>query len=146
MINNIVSVPCTGIARCGQSIQLTLPYNVAYNVSMNFSLCGQMSISDLQLQYGEIIQFVSKYSTNTRAVIRNSQCHVVKCGSLLHQLADDSITIAGYSDPSLVGSTITIGCRFGSVSAEFDDTTNITCMENGEWNPDPQQIKCKGIK
>ena len=72
--------------------------------------------------------------------------HTVKCGNLLHLLADDSTTVAGHSNPSLVGSNITIGCRFGSVSAEIDSTTNITCMENGEWNPDPEQIKCKGIK
>ena len=65
----------------------------------------------------------------------------------IHLFADESITIAAYSDPSLVGSIITIDCRFGSISSKNHNTTNnIMCLENGEWDPDPNQIKCKGIK
>lgn len=80
-------------------------------------------------------------------IITKFYVHAVKCGSLLHLFADESITVAGFSDPSLVGSTITIECRFGSISSSKNHN-NITCLENGEWDSDPNQItdKCKGIK
>ena len=55
--------------------------------------------------------------------------------------ADGSVLVTGYSDPALVGTNITISCLTGD-----GDTGNgamvLTCMDDGQWDPDPQLIGC----
>ena len=58
----------------------------------------------------------------------------------LSNLADQGIKIIGDGDPAVDGSNITFGCLL-----EFVPFTS-TCMKNGEWVPDPEDIElnCSG--
>ena len=49
--------------------------------------------------------------------------------------------IADYYDPALEGTNVTFSCPPGFVVL---GPTTSTCMENGEWEPDPRQVKCIG--
>ena len=69
--------------------------------------------------------------------------HAVKCGYPLPSTSDtSSVLVSGYSDPALVGTNITISCL-----VEDGDTGNVTmvltCMDDGQWDPDPQIIGCR---
>ena len=47
----------------------------------------------------------------------------------------------GYVDPGLGGSEISFRCPLG---LELTGPNATTCMENGEWEPDPMGIDCIG--
>ena len=51
--------------------------------------------------------------------------------------------IEGYHSPALAGTTLTLSCPPGRILTGPNTTT---CMENGEWEPDPQleRVKCAG--
>ena len=55
---------------------------------------------------------------------------------------DDSLKFIGYNAPMLEGSNITFSCLPEYVP--IGPNTSI-CMENGEWEPDPRNVECKGI-
>ena len=55
---------------------------------------------------------------------------------------NDSIIIDGYMDPALVGAVLSFDCPPQYVLV---GPTTTTCMGNGEWEPDPREVKCKGI-
>ena len=44
-------------------------------------------------------------------------------------------------DPTLEGTTVTFGCTPQYVLTGPNTTT---CMGNGEWEPDPCDVECKG--
>ena len=55
-----------------------------------------------------------------------------------------SLYILGYSEPAVVGTTVSFNCsQPGEV---LTDPNTATCMEDGQWAPDPSQlqISCKG--
>ena len=52
-----------------------------------------------------------------------------------------TVQVMGYVNPSLEGTTINLSCPMGKVLT--GTTSMITCMPNGEWEPDPKFI-CKG--
>ena len=54
---------------------------------------------------------------------------------------NDPLNITGYSQPALVGSNATFSCPLG---LEQTGPKSSTCMENGEWEPDPREVECKG--
>jgi hypothetical protein len=66
---------------------------------------------------------------------------VATCDSLEGQL-DDSVMIST-TDPAVLmeGTTVTFHCPAGSISSGPDSST---CMENGEWEPDPYEVNCSG--
>ena len=68
----------------------------------------------------------------------------VKCGYPLSSLDDVIGSVSGYSDPALVGSNATVWCPNQLTGSS---TTVITCMSNGNWNPEPGMIlqACSGI-
>ena len=55
--------------------------------------------------------------------------------------ADSPIVVMGYSDPAREGTSITFSCSPGMILTGPNTTT---CMDNGQWEPDPSQAKCKG--
>ena len=66
----------------------------------------------------------------------------VKCGYPLDLPADDDeVTVSGYSDPALVGTNITINCvgEDEMTGNSTSVTLNVTCMDDGRWEPDPRQ-------
>ena len=44
--------------------------------------------------------------------------------------------------PFRVESIVTFNCPFGLA---LTGPNTSTCMENGEWKPDPRNVMCKGI-
>ena len=70
----------------------------------------------------------------------------VHCG---HPLRDrvlhsgsGTIKVMDYMAPALEGATVTFGCAPQYILMGPNTTT---CMENGEWEPDPSEVECKGI-
>ena len=55
---------------------------------------------------------------------------------------NDSITIIGYVDPALEGATLAFECPPQYILIGPNTTT---CMGDGEWEPDPREIECKGM-
>ena len=53
---------------------------------------------------------------------------------------DDSLVVTGYIDPAVEGSSINLSCSSGVLTGP----TMTTCMQNGEWKPDPVNAECKG--
>ena len=120
------------------SIQLTVLYNVLYNVSIVASLCGQNTTGISVLSYGELVAIYEKPAH----VCLISLIHTAKCGHPLHQSADnDSVTVIGYRDPAVEGTNVTFSCSPGLV---LTGPSTTTCMDNGQWEPDPREVKCKG--
>ena len=44
--------------------------------------------------------------------------------------------------PAIEGTNITFICPPGMV---LIGTNSTTCMENGQWDPDPRDVKCQGF-
>jgi hypothetical protein len=57
--------------------------------------------------------------------------------------AYDSAIIEGYVDPALEGTVLSFDCPPQYVIIGPNTTT---CMGNGEWEPDPREVECKGIE
>ena len=57
------------------------------------------------------------------------------------QVDDDSVTVSGYSDPASVGTNVTINCvsEDEMTGKNTSVTLNVTCMDDGRWEPDPRQ-------
>ena len=49
--------------------------------------------------------------------------------------------VMGYTDPALEGQTITFACP---PYQTLNGSNSSTCMENGEWEPDPREVECTG--
>ena len=80
------------------------------------------------------------------------QCHVTisvfctaNCGYPLqasgHEF-NNSLRITGYEPPMLVGSNISLSCHPEYVLIGPNIST---CLENGEWVPDPKEVQCGGV-
>ena len=67
----------------------------------------------------------------------------VHCGHPLHDRNDSgTIKVMDYMAPALEGATVTFGCASQYILTGPNSTI---CMENGEWEPDPSEVECKGI-
>ena len=47
----------------------------------------------------------------------------------------------GYVDPALEGQTVTFTCPSGQI---LNGSNTSTCMGNGIWEPDPENVECTG--
>ena len=56
-----------------------------------------------------------------------------------------SLYILDYNEPAIVGTTVSINCLHPGEVLVGPNTA--TCMDNGQWVPDPNQLQmnCKGI-
>ena len=63
------------------------------------------------------------------------------CGNP-ENLIDNSVSILGYTEPAVEGTTVTFQCPPGAV---LDGANSSTCTENGEWEPLPREIHCFGM-
>ena len=68
------------------------------------------------------------------------KAHAV-CGSPADQI-EETITVIGQNVfPVVAGANVTFSCPPGLVLIG----SNIAeCMQNGEWEPDPREVKCSG--
>ena len=68
------------------------------------------------------------------------------CGHPLHDRVSapgsENIEIMNYVAPAMEGTTVIFKCP-----SQYDliGPNTTVCMENGEWEPDPREVECKGI-
>ena len=119
------------------SIELIVPYNSPHNLSVNWSLCdqdGTPAVIDLNIGgFKSLLQYFHAYY--------NILSPIVKCDNLTHLLDDSLIYTNGYHYPALEGTNVTFSCPAEQVLTGPDSSS---CMENGEWEPDPRDVECKG--
>ena len=66
---------------------------------------------------------------------------IAKCS---YPLAEERrVLVIEYSDPALEGASVTFGCPAPGLIIVGSNTS--TCMENGQWNPDPATVTCTGV-
>ena len=80
---------------------------------------------------------LSPYNVKIKFLI--SAAHT--CDNLEAHIAD-SVIVSGYIDPAVEGITVTFHC---SPRLVLKGPNSATCMENGEWKPALDEIKCSGI-
>ena len=56
---------------------------------------------------------------------------------------DKSPNVLGFNEPALEQTIVTFSCPPGLVLTGLNSTI---CMGDGEWEPDPREVKCKGTK
>ena len=71
----------------------------------------------------------------------NYVCFIIaQCRDLQLEFANDSNPVLMYSDSNRIeGTTVSFICPSGLV---LNGTIPVTCTSNGEWEPDPQDVKC----
>ena len=65
-----------------------------------------------------------------------------KCKDLDTLTLATGVIVNGYKAPSLEGLNLSFSCPPGQ---ELNGPNTTTCMENGEWELDPTNLKCEGI-
>ena len=65
------------------------------------------------------------------------------CGHPFQDVDNDSVIIEDYMDPAFEGAVLSFDCPPQHVLIGPNTTI---CMGNGEWEPDPREVKCKGTK
>ena len=55
---------------------------------------------------------------------------------------NDSIIVIGCTDPAMQGTTLSFVCPSYYVLVGPNTTT---CIGNGEWEPDPKEVECRGM-
>ena len=124
------------------SVQITIPYNVLHIVSITASLCGHSSTKVYRLNYSKLLLY-------DLFVLLKSKWdkHAAQCDYPIPQLTNDAVAevIFGSQDPALVGTTVMFTCTSGLHDMVLIGPSNSSCKDNGEWEPDPRQVECKGI-
>ena len=64
---------------------------------------------------------------------------VVNCGH--PKINGNSVTLVNFSDPALREASVGFSCSENFVLIGPDSAK---CMDNGQWEPDPREVKCKG--
>ena len=67
---------------------------------------------------------------------------IVGCVNLHQAAVNSSIRISGHQISTAEGSNVTFSCPPGQA---LTGPNMSTCMGNGEWEPDPWELECKGI-
>ena len=72
-----------------------------------------------------------------------STAQVICDHPLNDRVYSDSIIVTDYFGPAMEGTTVTFQCQCPEYVLIGPNTT--TCIGNGEWEPDPREVECKGI-
>ena len=68
---------------------------------------------------------------------------IANCGNPLDRSRFNisNVQAIGNSIPALEGDDVTFSCPFG---LQINGSNTSTCMGNGKWEPDPQEVECIG--
>lgn len=73
-------------------------------------------------------------------------CYTVRCVHPLHLLVNEQLMIKAESPQLLMPSNINVSLSFSCKSpGVLTGPNSATCMEDGNWEPDPREVECKGI-
>ena len=67
---------------------------------------------------------------------------IANCGHLLLSASNNSKPNVVYSGLPVEGAAVNFTCPAGMV---LNGNSTAICMGNGEWKPDPEEVKCIGI-
>ena len=113
--------------------QLQVSYNTQYNVSITATLCGHSNATIVTLTFSEYIRL---HVSVLIFII------IVKCIHPQHlQMIDDSLRVLLDNELAVVGTNASFSCLPGQM---FSGPYKSTCLENGEWEPDPREVQCIG--
>lgn len=69
----------------------------------------------------------------------------VKCQNLQYYALDNPLVrVIGSNGPAIEGTRVTLECTSSELSVVQFGPNSTTCNSNGEWEPDPVKVKCKG--
>ena len=137
--NVSVVPPATSMFTRNTSFHLTVSYNTLYNVSVVAkSFCGHDSVTtDIVLNCGEWQIDIYPQQFDFMYI------PAATCEFLTTEVLDSSLRVEylDSSNPAAEGNSITFQCSSG----ELTGPNKTTCMESGQWEPDPREVKCKGM-
>ena len=102
---------------------------------MSLQLCFVASDSVIMLLY-------IFHKNDTIIMTLNSFYYIANCGRPPVNM-NDSITIIGYTQhmPVMEGISVNFSCNLGHI---LHGPNSSTCVRNGEWEPDPMEVECRG--
>ena len=103
------------------SIELTMPYNISFNISVTTSLCDRTLTST-----------IFTLPVYTKAP---SFCDVPV-------LQPNIQAIVNYSQPRIAGTILSFTCLPGWT---LSGPSTTTCRDDGQWIPNPDLVTCKGL-
>ena len=133
-----IEITFTGKARA----QMKISYNTSYNVTVVASSpCGQGDATNFTELY-----YYSEYNNIIIALkSQQSNFNIARCGlNLIEKKVSVAVHVMGVDmkfgyQGIEVGSIATFSCPPGLV---LIGPNSSTCMGNGEWEPDPREVKC----
>ena len=119
-------------------VQLVVPYNTHYNVSIVATSCERNSTNTaIEFYYGEFLSHLYKNKWLEISVAATCDNPLA-----IEELDNSSLVIViGYSSPALVSTFIMFHCPPGLILIGPESSM---CNRNGEWEPDPREVECTG--
>ena len=93
-----------------------------HHISLNYTMVNQSAYNVATLDLSCTVYFTAN------------------CASPI-QLLNERVVITNYSPPAIEGTNISFSCPPGLVPT---GPSTSMCMGNGEWEPDPSQVRCNG--
>ena len=103
------------------SIELTMPYNISYNISVTTSLCDRTLTSTIFT-----LPLYAKAPSFCDAPV----------------LQPNMQATVNYSQPRIAGTIISFTCLPGQTLSGSNTTI---CRDDGQWIPSPDLVKYKGV-
>ena len=138
----LVPIVSTGSTNC----QLTISYNMEYNLTVEATIaapCRLNATAVIRLKYGEVyshnLSVHNELLSSVRLLLILANCREPEFISPVESVPR---VITGYDDVIPVeDTTIMLSCPPGLV---LIGASSATCMENGEWEPNPSGVTCNG--
>ena len=128
------------------SIQMTLSYNIKYNVTVRATLCGENSAQTQRvLEYGQFYNILMLLHCLI-IIFKYSFVYIVKCIDPLNSdpglsMIGESVIVSNYRNPAFEGAIINFTCDSGLTLVGPNSSV---CLSNGLWEPDPREVECRG--
>ena len=130
-------------------VNITLLYNILYNVSVVADFCGQRNTTMLVGIYYSKYLIILKWnivqdpnakviSAHLNLLYYTSIFLTVNCGAPFDELAS-SMMVMGYNGVALEGDSVSFTCSSGDV---LTGPNSSICTGNGKWEPDPRISAC----
>ena len=134
------------VVTASASHQLTIPYNTEYNLSVEaVTPCRPNATASIGLKYGMVYYTIVLLNTQQDCHTHSDVHHCTAncgCPELSSTCGDSIPKVLGYDGLPIEGNIIRLSCPLGMILIGPNSTT---CTGNGEWEPDPNGLLCRGI-